>query len=718
MKQTHPWNVTGIPSEARDVARAAATREGVSVGDWLTRRILAENARALGAAETRSETPTSPTYRYEREDEMRRDREELAMRLARSEAEADSAFRRIDEALRTMARRLETNERSQNEAQRAMSTAASEISAATRDQAEAFVLLTQRIDRVEQNSDTAALRDAVRGLHQGLSRLTEQIVSTASESSGQIAKLTGNLDAMSVELAAARDDSSRVERSLEERLNAFSQRLNDVEEKSGPDTRLEETVSMLESRIDSAEERLQQALTQHLAAIERNLEGIAKKLDLAERSSEEAQNQVRENLRHLGQRLEAAEKRTKDAGAEAKSSLSHAIKRIERLEATTESGDGTAEKPPAKTATAGNFVAATSAPALLGEDDSGEQDADDAEPIDVDEAPPLARAMPPKPTVQDYLAQTRRAAEAGGVDPLANRSGAGAASRNRNILIAEVLLVLFVLSAGFFLMRMFGPRFDAESSAGSGAAATVTVTSEPAPAGDSSDRLNFPVSPGSVAPAAPATASGDLSPALLRLQAKANAGDVKAELLLGLKYADGDGVAPNDGEAARWLQKAAQGGAAMAQYRLATLYEKGRGVPADAKQANVWYEEAAKRGNRKAMHNLAIAYANGAGQEKNYAEAARWFRAAAERGLADAQFNLAVLYEQGLGVRASLADAYKWYAIAAAEGDAESKSRVAALATQIPPAERDAAGRAAGEFKLTAMNREANEAPDLAQIAP
>jgi localization factor PodJL len=276
------------------------------------------------------------------------------------------------------------------------------------------------------------------------------------------------------------------------------------------------------------------------------------------------------------------------------------------------------------------------------------------------------------------------------------------------------MLVLFVLSAGFFLMRTFGPRFDAEAPP----AAAPAVTSEAAPADDSSGRLNFPPAAGSVAAAVPAAGNGSLSPALLRLQAKADAGDIKAELLLGLKYADGDGVAPNDSEAARWLQKAAKAGLAMAQYRFATLYEKGRGVPADAKQANSWYEEAAKRGNRKAMHNLAIAYANGTGQEKNFTEAARWFRAAAEQGLADSQFNLAVVYERGLGVRASLADAYKWYVIAAAEGDAESKSRVAALATQIPPAEREAADRAAGEFKLTPMNREANEAPDLAQIAP
>ena len=36
MKQTLHWNVSGIPPEARDVARAAANKEGVTVGDWLT----------------------------------------------------------------------------------------------------------------------------------------------------------------------------------------------------------------------------------------------------------------------------------------------------------------------------------------------------------------------------------------------------------------------------------------------------------------------------------------------------------------------------------------------------------------------------------------------------------------------------------------------------------------------------------------------------------
>jgi localization factor PodJL len=144
------------------------------------------------------------------------------------------------------------------------------------------------------------------------------------------------------------------------------------------------------------------------------------------------------------------------------------------------------------------------------------------------------------------------------------------------------------------------------------------------------------------------------------------------------------------------------------------LYEKGLGVAADPKQAFFWYAQAAKLGNRKAMHNLAVAYANGVGTEKNYVEAVRWFSDAAERGLTDSQFNLAVLYERGLGIQASLPQAYKWYSIAAVAGDAESKTRVEALSTQLKPADKDAADKAAKTFHPAPMDSEANEVPDAA----
>jgi localization factor PodJL len=198
-----------------------------------------------------------------------------------------------------------------------------------------------------------------------------------------------------------------------------------------------------------------------------------------------------------------------------------------------------------------------------------------------------------------------------------------------------------------------------------------------------------------------------------RLISQANSGDAKSALALGLKYANGDGVALNDAEALRWLQKAAEAGQPVAQYRLGTFFEKGRAVGADQDKAMHWYGEAAKNGNRKAMHALGVANANGTGGKKNFPEAVRWFKAASELGLTDSQFNLAVLYERGLGVQASLSEAYKWYAIAAAAGDSESKTRIGALATQISAAERVAADRVAKDYKPQPVNVAANDGPPL-----
>jgi localization factor PodJL len=216
--------------------------------------------------------------------------------------------------------------------------------------------------------------------------------------------------------------------------------------------------------------------------------------------------------------------------------------------------------------------------------------------------------------------------------------------------------------------------------------------------------------------AAPPPAKPAASP-MERLSALANAGTARAETALGLKYLDGVGVAANEAEAARWLERAALQGEAVAAYRLGTLYERGHGVPADKAKAVRWYTVAANGGNRKAMHNLAVAYAEGSGAKKDMAQAANWFTKAAALGLADSQFNLAVLYERGMGVPQSLINAYKWYAVAASQGDGESKARIDALSTQLSPADRDTAQRAAASFKPQPMDRATNAAPDASEFA-
>jgi localization factor PodJL len=156
------------------------------------------------------------------------------------------------------------------------------------------------------------------------------------------------------------------------------------------------------------------------------------------------------------------------------------------------------------------------------------------------------------------------------------------------------------------------------------------------------------------------------------LRAAALRGDPTAAYEIGVRYAEGKGVASNFDEAAKWYDRAAQAGVVPAIFRLGTLYEKGLSVKKDVDQARRYYMQAAERGNAKAMHNLAVLDADGGGKGANYKDAAQWFRKAADRGVADSQFNLGILYARGIGVEQNLAESFKWFSLAAAQGDADS----------------------------------------------
>jgi localization factor PodJL len=156
------------------------------------------------------------------------------------------------------------------------------------------------------------------------------------------------------------------------------------------------------------------------------------------------------------------------------------------------------------------------------------------------------------------------------------------------------------------------------------------------------------------------------------LRAAALKGDPTAAYEIGMRFAEGKGVAPNMDEAAKWYDRAAQAGVIPAVFRLGTLYEKGLSVKKDVDIARRYYMQAAERGSAKAMHNLAVLDADGGGKGANYKSASQWFRKAADRGVADSQFNLGILYARGIGVEQNLAESFKWFSLAAAQGDADS----------------------------------------------
>jgi localization factor PodJL len=169
----------------------------------------------------------------------------------------------------------------------------------------------------------------------------------------------------------------------------------------------------------------------------------------------------------------------------------------------------------------------------------------------------------------------------------------------------------------------------------------------------------------------------------LALRAAALKGDPTAAYEIGLRYAEGKGIATNLDEAAKWYDRAAQAGVVPAIFRLGTFYEKGLGVKKDTDIARRYYMQAAERGNAKAMHNLAVLDADGGGKGANYKSAAQWFRKAADHGVSDSQFNLGILYARGIGVEQNLAESFKWFSLAAAQGDADAGRKRDDIASRL-----------------------------------
>ncbi len=387
MQPDLPWNVAGIPPEAREAARAAARREGLSVGEWLTRRILRTFSElgSLAAPEREAwREPAAPAYREAPAQAASRDTESMLASVSRSESETQNAYKRIEEQLRSVGRRLEATERSQTENSRAMSKAATEINIATREQAQAFdqlgghvVGLSDRLTRVEQQTAHDGLKDAVRGLHQGLSRLAEQISQTANHSADQIAALAGNVESVVGKLGEAEQNS----RTLDERLAVIDERVRTVEraahssanaiertlenmeraqgdknvttaemqrhasnlaqlsglldqlnarfaaseaQTAGAMARFEDNFARLESKGHDAN------LDRRLLSIEHALADIAGRLESSERNS--AGGNVEESVRSLAQRVDAADKRHREALAELRSAVKDANGKLATFE--------------------------------------------------------------------------------------------------------------------------------------------------------------------------------------------------------------------------------------------------------------------------------------------------------------------------------------------------------------------------------------------------
>jgi TPR repeat protein len=123
------------------------------------------------------------------------------------------------------------------------------------------------------------------------------------------------------------------------------------------------------------------------------------------------------------------------------------------------------------------------------------------------------------------------------------------------------------------------------------------------------------------------------------------------------------------GDAAGLLAPLAEAGDARAQYLLGRMCFYGQGLAQDAARAAAWYRRSAEQGYAPAELAFALALDGGWGVARAPREAVAWYRRAAIQGVSEAMWRLAYHYRRGLGVARDLAEAWAWFDRLAAQGE-------------------------------------------------
>lgn len=124
----------------------------------------------------------------------------------------------------------------------------------------------------------------------------------------------------------------------------------------------------------------------------------------------------------------------------------------------------------------------------------------------------------------------------------------------------------------------------------------------------------------------------DYATALARYTEAAQGGNARAQYLLAVMYAEGEGVDRDYARAAGLLQQASDQNLDDATVMLGLFHVYGDGVPADPAKGAALIARAADRGNDVAMYYLANLYAAGIGVERDIPRALDWMRKAKQAG--------------------------------------------------------------------------------------
>lgn len=127
------------------------------------------------------------------------------------------------------------------------------------------------------------------------------------------------------------------------------------------------------------------------------------------------------------------------------------------------------------------------------------------------------------------------------------------------------------------------------------------------------------------------------------------------------------------------LRQRAQRGDASAQIDLGYKYQQGEGVPTDLPTACAWFKKASDQGDPIGQCNYGTMLIYGWGCKQDQAAAKALFEKALTKKCKYAYYELGVIYEQGLGVKPDYDKAFEYYKKAALLGVPQAINNLASM---------------------------------------
>ena len=298
-----PWSVKGIDPRARAIAKTAARKEGLTLGEWLNRVILDDGEPGPSGWDDQLEGfPgfAADSTGGDGEDALRQIVERVTQRLEASERRSTLALSGLDQSIAALTRRLDSLEDGVEES------ADSVDSQLSRTQHEE---LLERIRKIERGGPGGADPAALKAVENALGKLAGRLYETErdmrteldtlahreEDRGAEARKAIKSIRSLADQVAESETKLAAEQRELRERLDMDARARIDAADQDDSRTRA------LQSRLIAAENATQQA-AQALASSQERLDQRLRGLEAGLGSTLDAET-VNQRFEYLGREL-------------------------------------------------------------------------------------------------------------------------------------------------------------------------------------------------------------------------------------------------------------------------------------------------------------------------------------------------------------------------------------------------------------------------------